>query len=192
MVIRDIRLLLKRPPETRGVIQVLVIALLALLGLLLALKPLGTILEIATETFTGLAVLFPTTIFAAYWGKTNPWACLGSIIIGELLVVLYHLKLLPGFGFLPVIPITVFTMLFVVIGSFIFPATGLKAWAEINSHRSGRLIIFLLVFILANDFWNWQRPSPLFLGLPLWLWYHFGLIAVLFVFNLFWIGKKNP
>jgi len=44
------------------------IVILAIIGLILAYNPPATILTIATQTFTGLAVLFPTTI-AALYGK---------------------------------------------------------------------------------------------------------------------------
>jgi len=39
--------------------------------------------------------------------------------------------------------------------------------------------VFGLVFLLANDFWACRRPQPSILGLPLWIWYHVGLILLL-------------
>jgi hypothetical protein len=39
---------------------------------------------------------------------------------------------------------------------------------------------FGFAFLLANDFWAWRQATPLWLGLPSWLWYYFGLILLLF------------
>ncbi|MGC8798303.1 MAG: sodium:solute symporter family transporter [candidate division WOR-3 bacterium] len=183
MVIRDTRLLLGKPPEPRPRLQTLVIAVLALVGFLLALKPPGTILDIATETFTGLAVLFPVTMAGAYWNRANPYAGVASIVVGETMVVLYHLKLIPDFGFLPVIPVIGVTTVVLVLGSLFFPARGLAAWSRFSGFNRRWVLMMVLIFVLANDFWNWQRTTPLILGLPGWLWYHilltFGLAVVL-------------
>ena len=42
-------------------------------GLALAYDPPAIMLEIATETFTGLAVLFPTVVFGLYWKQVHAW-----------------------------------------------------------------------------------------------------------------------
>ncbi len=182
MLIRDTRLLFNKPPETRPLVQIVVITLLAIIGLALAFKPPGTILEIATETFTGLAVLFPVTFFACYWRRTNPWSCLSAIIIGELLVILYHFKLLPTFGFLPVIPITILTTLVIIIGTILAPVDNLVPWAKLEPRQSGVITLFAIIFLLANDLWNWHRYKPLILGLPYWLWYQILLTILVTAF----------
>ncbi|MFO7651461.1 MAG: sodium:solute symporter family protein, partial [bacterium] len=114
MVSRDLRSLSR---TRRFLPDRIVIIVLALAGLALALRPVGSILDIATETFTGLAVLFPVTLAAIYWRRANPWAGFASILTGEVLVALYHFKLLPAFGLLPVIPVTLVTTLVLVAGS---------------------------------------------------------------------------
>ncbi|MFC2154036.1 hypothetical protein ACFLRC_00955 [Candidatus Altiarchaeota archaeon] len=38
---------------------------------------------------------------------------------------------------------------------------------------------FLVIFLLANDFWSWSRAEPLMLGLPYWVVYLFLLNFVL-------------
>lgn len=193
IIIRDIRLLLGKKPEPRFPLQVPVVTLLALAGLFLALKPWGTILDIATETFTGLAVLFPVTIAGAYWKRANPWAGFASIIAGESLVIAYHFKWLPDFGFLPVIPIMAVTGLVLILGSLIFPARGLTPWAKIDRKNWRWVLLFTMIFVLALDFYNWHRHLPLILGLPLWLWFHFGLLLLLFLALLLYqrLGKRK-
>ena len=98
----------------------LLVAVLAVLGLAIAYQPPATILEIATQAFTGLSVLFPTTVAVLYWRATHPLACLLSILAGESLLVGYASGLIPGdltFGFLPVVPIFITATALVLIGS---------------------------------------------------------------------------
>ena len=169
-----------------------VVAGLALIGLLLALKPVATILQIATETFTGLAVLFPVTVAGIYWKKTNPWAGLASIVAGEGLVVLYHYKLLPTFGLLPVIPVVLVTGLVLVVGSIVWPAHGLEPLATVPRSAWRWVAIFAIVFALGIDFWNWGRAQLSWFGLPGWVWYHFGLcLLVSVLMGLYFLVQKR-
>ena len=104
----------------------LLVAALAVLGLALAYQPPATILEIATQAFTGLSVLFPTTVATLYWSSTRPMACLLSILVGEALLIGFATDLIPQnltFGFLPVIPILVVSSAIVVLGSLIGKGT---------------------------------------------------------------------
>lgn len=110
----------------------LLVAILALLGLAIAYQPPVTILEIATQAFTGLAVLFPTTVATLYWRGTRPRACLVSILAGEALLVGFATGAIPAafaLGFLPVIPIVLVSSAIVVLGSLAGrrPA-GQQAW----------------------------------------------------------------
>ena len=182
MIIRDGASLARKSPFANRYSKIVVL-LLAAAGLALALKPWAPILDIATETFTGLAVLFPVTLAAVYWRKTNAWAGFASILVGETLVVLYHFKLLPAFGFLPVIPVILVTAIVLVGGSLLLPANRQLAdpLARPTAHGWRWAAVFGLVFLLANDFWAWRRPQPSVLGLPLWLWYYVGLILLLFL-----------
>ncbi len=193
ILVRDIRILLGKPAEGSRPLHFPVVVALALAGLFLALKPWGTILQIATETFTGLAVLFPVTLAAAYWKKANPWAGFASIVVGEALVVLYHFKLLPSFGFLPVVPVVVVVSLIVILGTVLFPARGLNPWVTLKGISWWRVVPFFLIFGLSLDFYNWHRQQPVVFGLPMWLWFHFLLVGLLF-FALFFVlrvGKQE-
>lgn len=96
------------------------ILILAIVGLMIAYKPPATIFKIATQTFTGLAVLFPTTVAALYIKNANAWSCIASIVVGELLLLGFYFEIIPPafrFGFLPVIPIVFISFAIVLIGS---------------------------------------------------------------------------
>ncbi len=72
----------------------------ALLGLLIAWNPPDTLFAIAKQAFTGLAVLFPCTVAILHWKQCNPTACIISIIVGEAMLLLTVLGILPsGFFF---------------------------------------------------------------------------------------------
>ena len=98
------------------------VVVLALVGLAVALNPPQTIFAIATEAFTGLAILFPTTIAALYWKRATGGACIASIVVGELMLVGFHYGVIPpswSAGFLPVTPIIAVTTAVLVVGSLV-------------------------------------------------------------------------
>ncbi len=64
----------------------ILIIILAIIGLALAYDPPDTIFDIVSQAFTGLAVLFPTTVAILYWNRVKANSCIISIIVGELLV----------------------------------------------------------------------------------------------------------
>ena len=64
----------------------ILIIILAIIGLVLAYDPPDTILDIVSQAFTGLAVLFPTTVAVLYWDRVRANSCIISIITGEVLV----------------------------------------------------------------------------------------------------------
>ncbi len=90
--------------------KVLVVGL-ALLSLAIALSSVETLFETLTKTtFTGLAVLFPTTVAALYWKRANKWGCMASIAAGELLYAGFYFGVVPAsysWGFLPVVPVMI-------------------------------------------------------------------------------------
>jgi SSS family solute:Na+ symporter len=90
--------------------KILVISL-ALMSLAIALSSVETLFETLTKTtFTGLAVLFPTTLAALYWKRANKWGCMSSIVAGEAVYVGLYFKVLPASlscGFLPVVPVMI-------------------------------------------------------------------------------------
>ncbi len=64
----------------------ILIIILAIIGLLLAYDTPDTIFDIVSQAFTGLAVLFPTTVAVLYWERVKANSCIISIITGEILV----------------------------------------------------------------------------------------------------------
>ncbi|NEO97130.1 MAG: sodium:solute symporter family protein [Symploca sp. SIO2E9] len=100
----------------------LLIFVLAIIGLIIAYNPPATIAAIATQAFTGLAVLFPTVIAALYIKRVNPLSCIISILVGEAAVIGFQFGIIPQvftFGFLPVVPIVSLCTLIIVLGFFI-------------------------------------------------------------------------
>ena len=152
---------------------------LSLAGLALAYKPPATILQIATQTFTGLAVLFPTVIFGLYFKRVFAPAAILSIVAGEAMVLLFYCKAVSSGIFLPVVWVMVVTF---------------AAYLAVHAlwlHRRGELAItvpgwvtspyFLslgAIFLLAMDFWAWGRAAPLFFGMPWWITYFVVLSAL--------------
>jgi SSS family solute:Na+ symporter len=165
------------------------VAGLALAGLAIAWRPPATFLEIATESFTGLAVLFPTVVAALYWKRTTTTGAIASILVGEGLVAGYHFKVdfLPTFGTLPVVPIVVAaTLVLIVVSLLVRPRRQPKQRVVFRLDRRawGWGAAFLALFVAANDFWAWgdNRLGPA--GFPWWVWLFIGLCGLTAL--LFW------
>jgi SSS family solute:Na+ symporter len=78
---RDILPVVGGTQSETSIVGRLAVVVLSLAGLALAYKPPATILQIATQTFTGLAVLFPTVIFGLYLKKVYAPSAIGSILV---------------------------------------------------------------------------------------------------------------
>jgi solute:Na+ symporter, SSS family len=165
-----------RSPAWSGKLFVVV---LALTGLAIAWKPPATFLEIATETFTGLAVLFPTVVATLYWRNLTATGAIVSILIGECLVIGYHFKLLPSFGTLPVVPIVFGTSIVLVAVSLLTHRKSSAGSIGVLSRQklklTGWLFMVVVLFFLANDYWAWGNRQLGPLNFPWWVWYFFGL-----------------
>ncbi|MEM2892377.1 MAG: sodium:solute symporter family protein [Thermoplasmata archaeon] len=112
MLTRDVysRWLAKKPsPKSELLVGKLLVVGLALLGLGIALSSVETIFDTLTKTtFTGLAVLFPTTVAVLYWRRVTKWGCIASIVAGELVYAGLYFRVIPDdvtLGFLPVVPV---------------------------------------------------------------------------------------
>jgi len=168
------------------------VVVLGLAGLALAYRPPATFLEITTEAFTGLAVLFPTVIGAIYWRRMNARAAIASIVFGEGLVAAYHVKALPTFGTLPVVPVIIGTTLVLVVGSFL--SRGRERRPSPLPHVLSRrasiawAVVLALFFLASQDLWAWGSERLGWFGFPWWVWYSAGLCVLLAV--AFWtLGK---
>jgi SSS family solute:Na+ symporter len=157
--------------KQRPRVHALTVSILGLTGFLIALRPPLTILGfINRTTFNGLAVLAPAVFGGLYWPRGTSRGALVSILAGEILVVLAYFGI-PKLPFLhPILLISVVTAAVYILGSLL---TGKAAPAKISRSRPRWiwLGVFAFLFVLANDFWNWNRTPRLLAGLPLWVWY---------------------
>ncbi len=100
------------------------VIIFAFIGLIIALNPIGTIEEIIKMAFSGLAVLFPTTLFVLHYKKTNATACAISIIVGELIIIGMNMGWISKesvLGFDAVVPALFLSTLIIIIGSILYP-----------------------------------------------------------------------
>ena len=187
---RDILPLVRgRQSEGSGGGKIFVVCL-SLAGLALAYKPPATILQIATQTFTGLAVLFPTVIFGLYFKRVYALPAILSILGGEAAVIVFYLKWIPAGPFLPVVWVMALTF-----GVYLF-THGIMDWRQVPWPLSIPRWIrnpytYLLggIFILSIDVWAWKTSHPFILGLPGWLWYFVGLSGLQMLVMGFWIRE---
>ncbi len=102
------------------------VVIFALIGLAIAYQPFDTIFDIAKMAFSGLAVLFPTTLALFYWKKANPTVCAISILLGEMIIVGFYFKWFPEVwtgGFASVLPALLLSGSVILIGSIFVPKT---------------------------------------------------------------------
>ncbi len=172
---RDIQPLVSRREASGGVAGRLFVIFLSLCGLALAYKPPATILQIATETFTGLAVLFPTVIFGLYLKRVHPAPAIASIAAGEGLLVAFHFQWIPSSPFLPVVWILLaaFGVYLALHGLVLRQTFSLPLWL-----RDPCFWMLAALFALAMDFWAWGRIGPLVMGVPVWIGY-FAMLSLL-------------
>ena len=145
---------------------------LAFLGYLLAINPSGTILTIAQQAFTGLAVLFPTVLFGLYPGWRSSLAASISILTGQAALLCNLAGLLPTGGFLPVVPV-----MLVSFSTYLLTSAWQKLVAgetfswPIKALLSPYTWGFGAVFFLAHDWWRWGEKTALVIGIPVWVYY---------------------
>ena len=166
------------------------VMILSLTGLALAYRPPATILQIATQTFTGLAVLFPTVLFGLYLGRVRALSAVCSILAGEAMMVLCYFEILPSWGFLPVVPVmgVTFTVFLITHWILLWHEGGLRlsrpAWVW-----DPYVYLILMVFVLAQDFWAWGKAGPQWAGIPLWLGY-FVVLSALQTFLMIFLVRR--
>lgn len=155
------------------------VAALGMAGFVLALKPPATILQLATQTFSGLAVLFPTVFFGLYFRRVHALPAMLSIISGESVLLLFHLEWLETARVLPVVWVMATTFAVYLSGHLVIAWPSGRAFSGIRDwSRNPYVYVMPGVFILAMDFWNWQKTGPAFFGVPFWVWYFAGLSAL--------------
>jgi len=102
MLSHDVPLKKRRISEINlGKLLVLVLTLFAIIFVVTGFDPnVGIMGTLVKTTFSGLAVLCPVTLAVLYWKNVTKWACILSIIIGEICVFLFQYEYLPSFGLL--------------------------------------------------------------------------------------------
>ena len=172
----------------------LIVALIGLAGFLIAARPPQTLLSfISKTTFNGLSVLAPTVIGGLYWRRANRYGAAASIIAGEILVIAFYFRLFVIPAVLPVLPILlVTTAVFAAVCLFTTsdhdnPAIVFPVRREALKYAP----LFLLLFVLACDFWAWGRRPILAAGLPVWVWYHILLTLLLAVAFKAFLGRAS-
>ena len=167
------------------------VLVLAGLGVLMAINPPGTILKIATQTFTGLAVLFPTVLMGLYTRRPDPVAAITSIISGEALVLLSYVGKFPSGGFLPAVPIIVLAFAVYFVVSFTRGKGGVGIL--LPSRRTMLFsLLFLSLFVLAIDWWWWNDSASYLWGFPFWVIYFIILSAIQTLLMRWWLKSGRP
>jgi SSS family solute:Na+ symporter len=167
----------RRPPASSIPGRIFVI-ILSIAGLALAYRPPATMIEIATETFTGLAVLFPTVLFGLYFRRVYPSPAVLSILAGETTLMLIHFKLIGPGPFLPVIPVMLITFGVYLAVHLLLQVKEGRGVVTAPAWLTNRYVLMLTgIFILATDFWAWGSTQPTILGIPVWMIYFVLLSA---------------
>ncbi len=148
-------------------------------GLALAYDPPDTILTIASQTFTGLAVLFPTVFFGLSPSRRSRAGAWASILLGQAALLGCFFKLIPTFGFLPVVPVMIVSFGAYLAAALIFESSWRRRLAfPALPAGSVYLWVFAGIFVLGLDFWRWGDETGLLWGWPLWVFYFWGLSAL--------------
>jgi len=121
MLSRDIPIKKKKITEILfGKILIIILTLFAILFVIGGFDPkVGIMGTLVSTTFSGLAVLCPTAIAALYWKRATKYGCIASIILGEITVFLFQLKILPSYGFLSAIWGIIIAIVVLIIVSYL-------------------------------------------------------------------------
>jgi SSS family solute:Na+ symporter len=101
-------------------ILIIILSLFAIFFVIFNYNPtegiMGTLVK---TTFSGLAVLCPTTIAALYWKKATKYGCIASILIGEISIFLFQYEIIPTFGLLSAIWAIFISIIVLILVSYI-------------------------------------------------------------------------
>ncbi len=169
----------RRAPWWTG--KIIVLALGAA-GLALSFDPPATFLALATQAFTGLAVLFPVYIAALYWGGATAAGGVSAVLAGLAVTLLHHLGVLRFPGVLPVVPAVAASTAALVLVSLL----GGRRTKSLTRWRSGSMplrwtLLFSLFVLLGSGLLLRWVPDTLVLGMPWWVW---GCLALCILLGL--------
>jgi SSS family solute:Na+ symporter len=190
---RDIVAPIRKKDSESSAMGRLFVIFLSLAGLLLAYNPPATILQIATQTFTGLAVLFPTVIFGLYFRRVYALSAILSIACGETALALFYFKVVSAGSFLPVVWVILITVsVYMAAHGFLSAKEGTLAVSIPGWLSSPYFFILLSIFLLGIDFWAWKKIEPLFMGVPAWIGYFVALSAAQTLVMAIWVKSHKP
>jgi SSS family solute:Na+ symporter len=190
---RDVLPLVRKTKNATSSAGRIFVIVLSMAGLALAYRPPATILQIATQTFTGLAVLFPTVIFGLYFKRVFPLAAILSIVAGETALACFYFKWVSSSFFLPVIWVMAVTFSVYLSTHSLLLGKEKALELRVPTWLADRYTWLLLaIFVLAMDFWAWDRGEPAFLGIPLWVGYFIVLSVLQTAVMLHLVRKKPP
>jgi len=176
----------------------LAVVVLAIAGLAIAWRPPASFLNVATQTFTGLAVLLPTVIATLYFRRATAAGCIASIVVGEGLVVATAFGAFADLATLPVVPIVLVSGVTLAAVSAVTRRSSDKPSAirgmpvAIRKRSLVWTLPLVALFILANDFWAWGDGRVGWLGYPIWLWRSMALCLMCSaVFAALWRSLRD-
>ncbi|MBM4314638.1 MAG: sodium:solute symporter family protein [Deltaproteobacteria bacterium] len=174
----DLLPVLRKSPTRTSIPGRIFVIGLSIAGLALAYRPPATMIEIATETFTGLAVLFPTVLFGLYWKRVYSIPAILSILTGETALICLHFKLIPAGPFLPVIPVMLAAFGVYLAAHLLMRVQERALMIRYPLWLTDRCFLMLMgIFLLAMDFWAWGNRQPTIMGFPAWMAYFVLLSA---------------
>ena len=101
-------------------ILIIILSLFSIIFVITNYDPnVGIMGTLVKTTFSGLAILCPTTIAALYWKKATKWGCIFSILAGVLAIFIYELNLIPTFGFLSAVWAILISIVVLIFVSYI-------------------------------------------------------------------------
>jgi hypothetical protein len=138
-----------------------------------------------------LAVLFPAVIFGLYLKRVYAPAAIGSILVGEGVLLLFYLKILSSGPFLSVVWVLLATVsVYLTIHTVLAVRSESLRLAVPGWLKDRYFWLFSLLFVLSLDFWAWGAKEPMFFGVPYWLSY-FVLLSALQTVVMVWLLKDS-
>lgn len=165
------------------------VVVLAGAGLLLSFHPPATFLQLARETFTGLAALFPVYLGTLYWKRASRAGAFAGIAAGSALTALFHFGVLRAGATLPVVMVVAGASLAMVGASILFP-DGTPALVR-SAFPWSRLTLPVLVLVAGAALSLPVLPEALLFHLPWWVWAS-GLLCVAASFSMARLGMWTP
>jgi SSS family solute:Na+ symporter len=109
-------------PEGEALVGRVTVGVIAALSFAIAINPPGVIMEIATWSFQGSAMLFPVLVAGLYWPRCTRAGAVAGGLVSSGLTIGWLAGVLPlswTFGWIPVVPAVVVGTLVLVVVSLL-------------------------------------------------------------------------